>query len=161
MNGKAHLAAGLVTGVAYANFIGVDYTQMPILTIVSAASIGAWLPDIDIKNSSINHLIKRFLVITPFLIVAAKFFSYRITIETLMVVILALIVFRLSKHRSLSHSLLGLIITFFVFQFSGITDFKFIIDPFALGFVSHIFLDMLTPEGVELFFPVRKHIKIF
>lgn len=166
MNGKAHLAAGIATGAACAIYMGIDYTQytqMPtLLKIVSAASIGALLPDIDIKHSSINSLIKRGLILIPFLVVAAIYFDYKFTAETAIALTVTMLIFKFSKHRSITHSFLGLIITFGVIHhFLGITDFKFIIYPFILGGISHIVLDMLTPEGVELFFPLRKHIGIF
>lgn len=166
MNGKAHLAAGIATGAACAIYMGIDhtqYTQIPILLkIVSASSIGALLPDIDIEHSSINSLIKRVLLLIPFLVLAAIYFDYKITMETAIALTATILIFKFSKHRSVTHSFVGLIIIFYMlYHFLGITDLKFVIYPFMLGGISHIVLDMLTPEGVELFFPVRKHIGVF
>ena len=165
MNGKAHLMAGLTTGAIYATVVGVNctqYTQMPTLfKIVSAVSIGAWLPDIDIKHSSINNLLKRIVAVVPFLFLAIKFFDYKVTLNTAIIFTMTILIFKFSKHRSITHSLIGLAISLCVIHLLGITDFKYIICPFVLGIISHILLDMLTPEGVELLFPIRKHIGIF
>lgn len=161
MNGKVHLTAGIATGFAYVAMIGINDIKVPtLLTIVSASAIGALFPDIDIKYSKINTLLKKLLILTPLILILIAYSHYKITTKIVIVLAITVLIFKFSPHRSITHSLLGLIVTSYLLVFLKITDIKFIIYPFILGFISHIFLDMLTAEGVELLFPFRKHIKI-
>lgn len=52
------------------------------------------------------------------------------------------------KHRSVTHSLLFLLISTILSPYLGI------------GVLTHILLDMLNPEGVRLFFPYKKKMKV-
>ncbi|HUC94965.1 MAG TPA: metal-dependent hydrolase [Candidatus Saccharimonadales bacterium] len=66
------------------------------------------------------------------------------------------------KHRTITHSLLGLFIVFKFFEWllPRIFNPKFI-DPkivFAcimIGFISHLVADSFTEEGIPLFFPLK------
>jgi inner membrane protein len=67
------------------------------------------------------------------------------------------------KHRGLTHSILGAGIVYFLMQFlftRYLTKAVPLINYVMIGYISHIFLDMLTPSGVSLFYPFKKRIKI-
>lgn len=52
------------------------------------------------------------------------------------------------KHRTVTHSLFALIIAFWI-------------NPlFGIGYLTHIFLDMLTPAGIQLFYPWEKKVGV-
>lgn len=73
-------------------------------------------------------------------------------------------------HRHLSHSLIGMGIFYFLFSlllkmFSHDSVFMIqnsvnALTAFTLGFVSHLFADSLTEEGVPLLFPLDYHFGI-
>lgn len=66
----------------------------------------------------------------------------------------------LGSHRLISHSivgtiLIGILLNMFLNAISNIliVDMRIVWWSFMIGFVSHIFMDSLTEEGVPLFFP--------
>jgi inner membrane protein len=98
----------------------------PNLMFITAIWIGTLLPDIDTPKSLLGHKIKPISSLINFF----------------------------AGHRKMLHSLLG----FFLFMFialaiSLITEN--IAFAFMLGYVSHLFLDSLTPQGVYLFYPLK------
>lgn len=71
------------------------------------------------------------------------------------------------KHRTLSHSLIGLYIVYQLltwllpkFLNPEFIDPKIIIASFLIGYISHLFADSLTEDGVPLFFPINLNIGI-
>lgn len=64
-------------------------------------------------------------------------------------------------HRHLSHSVIGLGIFAWLFHlFLILLDFNsspLILTAFILGYISHLFADGLTEEGVPLLFPLEYH----
>lgn len=60
------------------------------------------------------------------------------------------------KHRSFTHSLLGIfLLTLGCFLLQQYISLSFSLG-LVIGAISHILLDMLTPGGVQLFFPKKK-----
>lgn len=114
------------------------YIALLLAIYLYFAVLGASFPDIDLKNSYIS---KRYPL-------AWKFFGKKY------------------KHRSFTHSflalfLLGAFLLFLIF----VSLFNEIIIAASLGlflgYISHIFLDLFNPQGVELFYPFSFNVKIF
>lgn len=63
---------------------------------------------------------------------------------------------RVLKHRGFNHSLISLCVIFFgTYNIFNATFSKFA----TLGWASHIFLDLLNPAGVQLFWPMHGKIR--
>ncbi|RDY26954.1 metal-dependent hydrolase [Romboutsia weinsteinii] len=115
-------------------FLDVDnifYKIILLMIYIYFASVGSLSPDIDMKGSYIS---KRFPNIY-------KHFGKKF------------------KHRGFTHSLLYTVILCFIFELVlKYTDnnvvFLAIASGFVIGHFSHICLDLITKEGVELFYPL-------
>lgn len=60
------------------------------------------------------------------------------------------------KHRTLTHSLLLLTTLTLLIHYAA----PVLALPFALGYGSHLVLDMLTIQGIELFYPSHRRIRV-
>lgn len=65
------------------------------------------------------------------------------------------------QHRTISHSVLGIRLLYKILEFvipqilnPNYINIELVITSIIIGFVSHIFSDMLTKEGVPLLFPL-------
>ncbi|HEX8923512.1 MAG TPA: metal-dependent hydrolase [Patescibacteria group bacterium] len=65
-------------------------------------------------------------------------------------------------HRTISHSLLGLWLTYKISQWlipqifnAGFIKPEIIITALMIGYISHLFMDGLTEEGIPLLFPIK------
>ena len=142
MKGKTHIAGGIALGyLAFNNIevLNVNLSDDKILLLVTAGlTLGALIPDIDHKNSTISNKVK------PIGNIISKIF----------------------KHRGFTHSILGSIIIIilfgWLFSLTGINKvFNIIlIKSIYIGIISHILLDMLTPSGVSLLYPYNKRYSI-
>lgn len=98
--------------------------------ITAGSALGSLLPDIDLPSTTLGHLIYPL----------AKFLN------------------KTFGHRGFLHSplFLGLLsLVLYVCQ----VPLPFIVGN-AIGFGSHLFLDMMNPKGVPLFFPYKKRFHI-
>lgn len=140
---KTHVLGGLALGYLVftkTNFLVGDIMESKTLLIASGGLVvGALLPDIDHGNSYISKKLK------PISKFTSKYF----------------------RHREFTHSILGagLMTVFldFILKKIGFQDTyrTVFIQSILLGIISHIFLDMLTPAGVVLFYPLsKKRIKL-
>lgn len=68
------------------------------------------------------------------------------------------------KHRGLTHSLLALlIVAALALSIGGSTTEMFrrsVPLAFIMGYASHLFLDLLTVQGIELFYPCHRRIRL-
>lgn len=65
MNGKTHLAAGMITGIGIVCLrekIGLDISATDNLLFVAGCSLGSLLPDADIEGSMLGRFIPLWLV---------------------------------------------------------------------------------------------------
>ncbi|SDC31026.1 inner membrane protein [Candidatus Frackibacter sp. WG11] len=101
------------------------------LQFVLGAALGSLVPDLDQRNIKLSRKI-------PLLSWILKFLGI--------------------KHRGISHSILGIMITA-LFSLSLIR-LKFInmvlVYGFLIGYLSHILMDLFNPGGVTLFWPKNK-----
>lgn len=115
----------------------IAYTILLIALFFHFSYIGSLFPDIDQRKSSISQMY-------PFI---SKHLGSR------------------CRHRGFTHSLLCLsLIGLILYTIVHISNFNIIFLVISLGFVcgyvSHLFLDFLTSEGIELFFPWKANLKI-
>lgn len=121
--------------------VWLELGTVPTATIIAcliANQIGALLPDIDQASNQLWELMPADRIFSKFL---NKLFG---------------------SHRTLSHSILGLVI---IYKISEWLIFKLINPSFVnsglvfwalmIGYVSHLFLDLLTEEGLPLLFPIK------
>ncbi|MEG1254584.1 metal-dependent hydrolase [Clostridium sp.] len=118
-----------------------DYTFSYQILLIGlyfySANMGALFPDIDLKSSYIS---KRY----PFI---AKYLGKK------------------CRHRGFTHSLLFLLLLYLLCLFLiFISQWNIVIIAlcygFLFGYASHLFLDILTHQGIKLFFPVDLNIHI-
>lgn len=138
MTGRTHdLAAFTALNLA---FVSTGLPEMSLATAFvafTANMIGGLAPDIDQSTASIYEKVRGgdFLrkLVSPLF----------------------------GGHRFISHSIIGVILAGFILDFFlGIIGRVLLVDmeivwwAFMLGFVSHLFVDMFTRDGIPLFFPL-------
>ena len=138
INYKTHIVGGLALGfVAFNNIdiLGVDINVSRNLAIASGGLIfGSLFPDIDKHNSYLSKRVKPISMITS----------------------------KVLKHREFTHSIAGTLILSLLMNIIlnnlnlNINTIKILSLSFTIGIISHIFLDMFTPAGVVLFYPIYK-----
>ena len=139
MTGKTHQVIGQTVGLAtFLALSGGGYNPATLAFTVVVSSVAALLPDIDQSSSSLWHVVPMGHaageVVDPFI-----------------------------KHRNISHSILGTAIV------GGIIYWLTTIMPsywdvngviitwvFIASYLSHLITDMITVEGIPLFFPYQK-----
>ncbi|MCC0636784.1 MULTISPECIES: metal-dependent hydrolase [unclassified Clostridioides] len=113
------------------------YKIVLIIIYIYFAYLGSLFPDIDMRGSYIS---KKFILIY-------KLFGSRF------------------RHRGFTHSLLALLLisSFFksltIFTNNNIV-FSCLSSGFIIGYFSHMCLDLITKEGIELFFPITINISL-
>lgn len=145
MTKNTHTSGGIFIALIGLNYFITkylrDYNLLYSVLLIGiyfyVANIASSFPDIDIKSSYIS---KRH----PFI---ARVFGKKM------------------RHRGFTHSLLFVFILYFVLKyFILLSNNNIVIITISLGFLlgysSHIFLDLLTSEGVELFYPLMFNVKI-
>ena len=159
MLGRTHMLLGGAAGMAMMRVLGYEDGILPTIVAV----VGALVPDLDHPKSMINQRLlpikNKFTKIVVYCGIGA-FLLYQHTVYAytwLILLGLLFIMFGISGHRGLSHSLFG---TFFISAaiccaFAD-TAGKPLVIAFITGLVSHLAGDMLTREGVKLFYPFSK-----
>lgn len=148
MTKNTHIAGGVLAATSFiclANVYTDDFVEGGVasalslvgaIAMISGASQGALLPDIEKKGSSISS--------------RHKFISF-----------LTRIIF---THRGFTHSLLALILVGLVIFPLGLLIPKGIglsyATGFVLGYLSHLVLDALNSTGVPFFYPLNKKFSI-
>lgn len=115
----------------FLNNYSVFYKAILLLIYTYFAYIGSLYPDIDMRGSYIS---KRYPIIY-------KYFGSRF------------------RHRSFTHSLIFISLLAYGFNFlikSTDSNIVFICVScgFLVGYLSHLVLDLLTKEGIEIFYPI-------
>jgi len=145
MRAVTHQRAGLFFGLAtHPLFIdevlaGANtYSRIFMVGMFALSStVGALLADIDMTDSQMGM----------FFPATSKFMS------------------KTFKHRGVTHSLVTLGIFIFALQNShwlnvGADFFELIVLGLMIGHISHILLDLITPAGITLFYPIKKKISL-
>lgn len=173
MTGKTHMAIGVAASAAVLST--VNPTPQKFIIGFTMGIVGALMPDIDIKTSKISNFGRTILAYILVILIIAGFVIYKgnihfnlselklnyvpsSTMEYGVITIIACIVFsKFTKHRSFSHSILGLIL-FYVGVRMLIGEEMSLY--FGVGFISHIVSDLITSNGVELIYPAKKKIAL-
>lgn len=133
MVGKTHLYAGLCAGAGYA--LWAQMPLVPAALAVGAAMIGGVLPDLDHPNSKVTKKTG----------------------------ILGFCSSRLFKHRGVLHTPIVYITIWSLLTLFVVHNplSRAVICGLLVGELSHLFLDMLNPSGIPLFWPLtRKRISL-
>ena len=143
MTGRTHQLTGLVAATSVVVWgINPHYAPASLAALLLAAHFGALVPDIDSGAAEIwEHL--------PFGGVASK------AADTFL------------AHRNFTHSLLALgLFGWFSYWITSLLPVYWGIDPylcwlgFMMGFIAHLVGDMLTVQGLPLFWPWQRAIGI-
>ena len=146
MNATTHAVFGVAALVGASLFTGEE----PALYAYPAAAVAAWIPDVDNPRSRLGNGLSR--TKNPVLDQLIRPVSWGLKA-------LSFVLFRTVGHRTLTHSLLGVLI------------FAAIISPLAplvpgfyaallTGYASHLFADALNTKGVPFFWPMGKPFKL-
>ena len=131
MTGKTHLLVGACTGVVAATCVASNSPLIFGLTI-TATCIGSIIPDIDNEKSIIGNKIKIF----------------------------STIINKISGHRGITHAPLLLlafyVLIFFLLNLNGLGSYIPVLQGYAIGYASHLCLDILTKGGIPLLYPFSK-----
>ncbi len=139
LTGKTHQVLGVSSGITYFLLGSTPhYNPATFGSVLVFSCLGALLPDMDQPNSKLWHIL-------PFGHTVGK------------------IPDSLLEHRNLTHSFLGVGLVgvglfFFLRLFPGYwgIDAQIVFIATMLSYVSHLFADMWTNEGIPLFFPYKK-----
>lgn len=122
-------------------------TPQYLIPFIIASNIGSTSPDFDhqfiIKKYSMLILLYFILLIYPFKLITISNLAF----IGIFLYFLVLIIFSCSKHRTLSHSLIGL----FLFISSTFLISKKLILPLSIGYIFHLIADSFTKSGIKLF----------
>ncbi len=163
MMARTHISIGCAAGFAAANALGMQ----PGPEYLLAVALGSMLPDIDHPGGKINRKIlprskkiDKMAVYTIMAIGAGYLYVKNSNMAVALYAIPLFLMIAFSKHRGITHSILGSGI--FIFSIHSIS-FEFgnsaFVIPFAIGYIMHIVSDMFTSAGIQLFYPVKKRIK--
>lgn len=164
MMSKTHIAIG----VASALLITQPHDITSCLTAVIGGAVGGIMSDIDVRSNKkcrdalYGRLIALGLTIIALFIdffIGKEIINYIISPERRIIVIIGAILFAISiltgmaqLHRRATHSLLALLImsaeVYMICPILGIT--------FAIGFASHLAIDLFNKKPILLFYPLKK-----
>ena len=167
MTAKTHIACGACLTMLMTRPDNIKYLTLGL----AGGVIGSIIPDIDSKNSETNQLFDKVSIITILTIVICFLLEYffnigldklifkknnieEIIITSILFFVMCIIGSR-TNHRSLTHSILGIIIFSFIVNISLP---KIFVQTFIIGYISHIMLDLLNHKGLKIFFPFKKRL---
>ena len=127
MKGFTHILLGMFAGSLYFDFFGAEGLLLK-LGFAGTLLLGALLPDIDEKESSVSR----------------KFPG------------LAKIVTSLSKHRGIFHSIWPILIMLVLVFFIKNTVADFLLIGLTIGYASHLAGDSITKQGIKPLHPIHK-----
>lgn len=155
MMGRTHMMIGMVAGA-------VLESHAPGLGVLKGMLIGAVagaVPDFDHPNSKATRSIapialggsRRYTLAVMSLGIMYLAWKGYLPYQGVMASACWLLVAAFSKHRGITHSLLGLVCATYAVQSWLGTSWT----VFAVGYGSHLLADMLTDRGVPLLWPLK------
>ena len=165
------------THIACANLITLSIIQpntvSSLLITVGASTLGALLPDVDLKDSTTDKLFDRLMTSLITIIIMGLSINYFFNINIynkikeysniynyLISIILFIVMSYLGSktpHRSFTHSILGLFLYTIILLYSFNTN---VIVPYFISHLSHIILDLFNMKGISLFYPLKYRISL-
>lgn len=119
MVGKTHIAAGLAAGVGIC--IAKNIGLAPGALFIAEAGLGALLPDIDQRNSTINKATKP----------------------------VGVVINAVAGHRTIFHDP-TLYMALGVAAWLLVSQYMVYVVPLLVGIATHLFLDALNPSGIPV-----------
>ncbi|MBF8983962.1 metal-dependent hydrolase [Lutibacter sp. B2] len=158
MTGKTHMLFGSVASLYLLPKLGYE----PDISTTVAALLGSLIPDMDHPRAKINQKIlpiknKQGKILFYSGISLFLLFRYGLNNQSAISTAILLIIIAFSKHRSFTHSLLGIFAISFtsLFALEHITSYETICS-LIIGLISHLIGDFLTISGIPLFYPFFK-----
>jgi inner membrane protein len=159
--GTTHICIGLVAAAASVNVNSIDGA----LLAITGAIIGSITPDIDHPDSLFINTVRFKSTMFYSVIITGSLFwmiykgrdvSYSLVLLIIILVFfIGVILFSIfNPHRTLTHSLLGLII----YSSCIFVLLKQAWFPFFIGYAGHLAGDFITNAGIPLFYPCLKRI---
>ncbi|MCI5655630.1 MAG: metal-dependent hydrolase [Ruminococcus sp.] len=163
MLGKTHFAVGIASSLMFTQ----PKTLQDVILAVGIGGIGALISDIDVDTSDSHKYANKIIAVSILIIIAVfaaeQIWSVgiikqiisdsnyaRIAIGTILFI--AICAFgKQQPHRSFMHSILGLILL----TASIGMIWQDLIPYFAIGFASHLIIDMFNFKKVRLFYPFK------
>ena len=164
MMSKTHLSVGMAAALAVSPAANLS----ECLIILAGGAIGGVIPDVDILDDDYKHdaLIGEVVAFSLLIVsVIASIFNGNpiinyVTAHKLLAIIggIGFIVLWFvgfsSDHRDFTHSFLCMLL----FSICIVLIYPSFFVPFAIGYFSHLALDILNKKGIRLFFPSDKEI---
>lgn len=157
-NFKSHIIFGVCFYVILSTFIDVEISYYGIVGVM----IGSLIPDMDHPKSKINNKILPFQNKIVMMIVYVALGCYLILYSrgdkyTLVILGFILLFTGLSKHRTFTHSLVGIGLFYMLLWNIGIQyNVKELTNAVVFGIILHVIADFLTVKGIQLFYPASK-----
>jgi len=146
--GRTHIIIGVSCGVALIPAVeGGQLTPAQLGFIMVGLTVGSLLPDIDHPHSLISQQLP----------------------------LVGSIISKLTRHRGLFHSILGVVMMFglsawlAIMMAGGLSSMgiqsadsatRYIASGLMIGYILHIIADMVTVSGIRLFYPLQRNIRI-
>ena len=129
MTAPNHIIGGIVITGLFGSFLNLNILANPIF--IASTILGSLIPDIDYSKSTIGKIFRPI----------SKYLNRRF------------------GHRTITHSLLAMFGSFLLFAIIEATFFDRTTTAkiYLLGFFSHLVLDMMTVQGVPLFYPFLRN----
>jgi inner membrane protein len=129
MTAPNHIIGGIVITGLFGSFLNLNILANPIF--IASTIFGSLIPDIDYTKSTIGKIFRPI----------SKYLNRRF------------------GHRTITHSLLAMFGSFLLFAIIESTFFDRTTTSkiYLLGFFSHLVLDMMTVQGVPLFYPFLRN----
>lgn len=129
MTAPNHIIGGIVITGLFGSFLNLNILASPIF--IASTIFGSLVPDIDYSKSMIGKVFRPI----------SKYLNRRF------------------GHRTITHSLLAMFGSFLLFAMIESTFFEKTTTSkiYLLGYFSHLVLDMMTVQGVPLFYPFLRN----
>ena len=163
MYGKTHIMVGAAVSLAVLQ----PNTVTGVISAVVGGALGGWICDIDLARGKHHDIPWLLLTIALPLIIDYRIggglcdyivghWNLSAMIGAGLLLIVCICELLRNQHKTFAHSILGLA----VFNFAIFLVCKPIIYSFAIGTVTHLCLDMLTPHKMMLFYPFRMKVSL-
>lgn len=160
MTGRTHAIVPLAVSawLGYVPPMSAAFTHpTTALAAVTAAMVGGLLPDVDEPHSTLGGEIPGGRLGRAFLAAIALYLGFKRLSAAVIVTAAVLAFLAFVPHRGVTHSLLAMAaVGLAVSRLAGATVWV----PFLVGYGSHLALDMLTPEGAPLLWPLKTHVRV-
>lgn len=168
MTAQTHEAIGIATAL----LVIQPHSLAEVVCATAGGMIGGVIADIDVNNHKghadykKDELLLGHTIVFAGILLAIDYLlgngvckyvlnnSSHITMTCSIIIVISLILGYYSSHRSFMHSIFAICL----FTSMVWIAFKPLTIAFAVGYLSHILLDLTNKKGVQLFFPIKKRI---